>query len=525
MRTGGGLWRALDQARRANLEAAGASPPVRGASGITRRRLLSAMAAGAAVPLLGRTKPALARRDMRVAIVGGGLAGLVALRTLADAGISARLYEARGRLGGRVFTATGGPAPADDGGQFINSDHEDMLAIAKRFGLRLIDRTELPGRTLVIDGDRLVPEAELVADLRAIAARIASDSEALDADYKTYAPALDALSVGAYLNRHADALPKPYVRTLLEATIRTEYGHEPEEASALELIFNLPVVNGQHLALIGASDERYMLEGGSGSMIRALSEALMSQIASGHALTAMERAGAGVRLHFANGVAVEADQVILTLPAPLLRTIDFGGLLPEPWAAFAAEIGLGRNEKLNAAYQGRPWRDTLGGSGDCWSLPGGFSEGWDANPAQGETGIFTWFMGGLQCAAAQERDPMSLRRTFEAQAALALPAMGKAATGWQRRTNWTADPYARGAYSCFRPGQLTRFASLFWLEGGGETKQQAMAGPLIFAGEHLSDAYPGYMNGAAQTGRLAAEAVLAMSGVLPVRSTPAALDV
>ena len=35
------------------------------------------------------------------------------------------------------------------------------------------------------------------------------------------------------------------------------------------------------------------------------------------------------------------------------------------------------------------------------------------------------------------------------------------------------------------------------------------AGPLLFAGEWLSDAFPGYMNGAVQTGRIAAEAVLA----------------
>ena len=36
-----------------------------------------------------------------------------------------------------------------------------------------------------------------------------------------------------------------------------------------------------------------------------------------------------------------------------------------------------------------------------------------------------------------------------------------------------------------------------------------MAGPVVFAGEHLSDAFPGYMNGGAQTGRLAAAAILA----------------
>ena len=33
-------------------------------------------------------------------------------------------------------------------------------------------------------------------------------------------------------------------------------------------------------------------------------------------------------------------------------------------------------------------------------------------------------------------------------------------------------------------------------------------GNLLFAGEHTSDEYYGFMNGAAQTGRLAAEAAL-----------------
>ena len=38
--------------------------------------------------------------------------------------------------------------------------------------------------------------------------------------------------------------------------------------------------------------------------------------------------------------------------------------------------------------------------------------------------------------------------------------------------------------------------------------QSPVVGPLVFAGEHLSDAWPGFMNGGAQTGRLAAQAVL-----------------
>jgi len=40
-------------------------------------------------------------------------------------------------------------------------------------------------------------------------------------------------------------------------------------------------------------------------------------------------------------------------------------------------------------------------------------------------------------------------------------------------------------------------------------KNQRWDSPVYLAGEHVSDAWPGYMNGAAQTGRLAAQAILA----------------
>ena len=42
-----------------------------------------------------------------------------------------------------------------------------------------------------------------------------------------------------------------------------------------------------------------------------------------------------------------------------------------------------------------------------------------------------------------------------------------------------------------------------------ESERARMIGRLIFAGEHVSDAWVGFMNGGAQTGRLAARAVIA----------------
>jgi len=398
--------------------------------------------------------------------------------------------------------------PADDGGQFINGDHADILALAKQHDLKLIDRAPMPGRTLLVDEYcRTYGEDQLAEDLRPLAAAIAVDAAALDADFDAAAPALDAISVSQYLDRHHNSL-KPYVRKLMDATLRTEFGQDPGEASAIELIFNLPVADDKQLKIIGSSDERYVLHGGSGSLVEALVPPLMPHVEMGHALHSVRRSGEGVRLRFDNGATVEAERVIVTVPAPLLRAIDFGGMLPPLWQHYAAEIDCGRNEKLNATYHGRPWDGSMGRKGDVWPLAGGFAEGWDATTVEGDTSLMTFFMGGAQCAAARKLDAAALRRDFETVVAPAVPGLTQAATIWQRRTNWTGDRFSRGAYSCFRPGQLTRYAQLFWLEEQGKAVQSPVVGPLVFAGEHLSDAWPGYMNGGAQTGRLAAQAVL-----------------
>ncbi|MET0587498.1 MAG: NAD(P)/FAD-dependent oxidoreductase [Novosphingobium sp.] len=513
MRGAGPLWGLLNQARRANLAEQGAPPPIASHQGITRRRMLAALAATAALPAVSWPLPSRAQSTMRVAVIGGGLAGLTALDALIAAGVDAHLYEARGRLGGRVLTANNAPEPGlniEDGGNLINSDHADMLALAKRFGIALIDRKPMRAQNRYVADGRVISEASLVRDLRPIAAQIGKDAAALDADFATVGPALDAMSVAAYLDKH-NKLMKPHVRALLESTIRTEFGAEPDQSSAIELLFNLPVVDGNHAELISTSDERFILEGGSSSIVKALSASMMPRISTGHALASIARSDGRLNLRFASGTIDRVDRVIVTVPASLMRTIDYGGLLPDSWAALVREIDCGRNEKINAGYSARIWEPQTGPAGAAWAVdtkgPGIFSEFWDASTGQqGPAGVLTWFFGGDQVDALMAVDPETTLRRAEAAIAPAVPGL-HART--MRRTAWGQDPYSRGAYSTFKPSQVTRFAPHFWVEEDGKVTQQAVAGPIVFAGEHLSDAFPGYMNGGAQTGRLAAAAVLA----------------
>src|SRR3569833_1874813 len=116
MRGSEAAWRALEEARRLNLEAAGEAPPIAGGGGLTRRALLAALGATGASALLPRETHAAPIAPGPVAIIGGGIAGLSALWHLTRAGIDAHLFEARARFGGRFYTARAKRQPTIEAG-------------------------------------------------------------------------------------------------------------------------------------------------------------------------------------------------------------------------------------------------------------------------------------------------------------------------------------------------------------------------------------------------------------------------
>ncbi len=512
-----GVWQALEHARRANLSASGDPAPVAGEAGHTRRQVILALAAAAALPrelhAATATTPAPAAKPGPVAIVGGGLAGLTALWTLTHAGIDARLYEARPRLGGRMLTARlpGGDL-ADMGGQFVNTDHHDMAELARTFGVGLIDRKAGHYRSLIFDGKQPVAEADAIEALRPLAAQMTHDADRLDRDYAGVAAELDRLSFTSYLDAHRSKLPHPWVRGLLETTARTEYGVEPGQASAIELMFNLPSIAGARVEVLSRSDERYLIAGGSSALVEAMAARMTRRIVTGKRVAAINPApGGGARVLFADGAHVDAPAVIVATPASITRKINFGVPLPPLWKRFLLEANLGRNEKVQARMRARAWEPVTGRGGELWRTDAGaVAQGWDGGVRPhggGAGGAWTWFLGGEEVARAAEGDALAQARAFAASVEAGVPGM-TAATLAAHRTGWHRDPLSMGAYVNYRPGQMTRFARLFWVEERGRASPPIASGAVHFAGEHLSDAYPGYMNGAAQTGRLAAESVM-----------------
>jgi monoamine oxidase len=354
--------------------------------------------------------------------------------------------------------------------------------------------------------------AELALLLRPLAAQIGADAARLDKDPDAYIAAFDRLSVTEYLDRHAVLIPQPWVRTLIETTIRTEFGSEPALATALQLLYNLPTVDGEAVEVLSLSDEAYCIQGGNSLLVDALGDALGGRVHTGHSLVSVRTApGAPVRLGFRDGQAVVADQVILAIPFTVLRSVAIVADLPELLRRAIAELDLGRNEKVLGGFSRRVWQQPDGFVGEAWTDLG-FAEVWDGSQHQPERedGALIFFLGAHEVNTLKSGDSLSAQgRLHVERLDTGLPGVKAAATGRFARTAWTENPFVLGSYTNYRPGQIGTFGGLRWVESEDLSKRRELrAANLVFAGEHTSAEFFGYMNGGAQTGRLAAESVL-----------------
>ncbi len=514
---------ALQAARRENLKAEGLPPPLPNrTNNWSRRKFIKTAAAvsvsGLASGCLSFPNDAEAvPASPRVAIIGAGIAGLNAAYQLKKAGHSATVYEARSRIGGRMHSVDlGNGLVVDLGAELINTDHGDMLALVKDFDIGLFNRIEdsvdlpFPKEAFYFNGVSH-SEEELANDLRVIARQIAADAALLDQDWDNYAPEFDKLSVADYLALHADKIPKPYLFELFRNIIHTEFGVEPEESSAIQFILVLPTVNGQAVDLLSYSDETYSVIGGSAKITDALGKELASQIRLRKTLKEIKKHADKFQLGFADKSIVVADIVIVAIPFPVLSGVEIHAPLPKLLRRFIDEAKLGSNEKVIAGFKARFWRQANGFVNGAWG-DFGFSEVWDETQRQPTRpdGALNFFLGGNQARQlVNTDDAIRKSKQFIAELNRFIPGASNASTGQSINSAWTKSPLTMGGYANYKPGQLTKFGSLLWLESEiPDERQQVNAGNLIFAGEHLSDAFYGFMNGAAQTGRLAADLVL-----------------
>ncbi|MBZ3913780.1 flavin monoamine oxidase family protein [Streptomyces acidiscabies] len=466
----------------------------------------SASAAGRPA-VMARSTP----HDARVVVVGAGLAGLTAAYRLARQGVHVQVFEARDdRVGGRCWTARGfaGGQLAEHGGERIDTRHTHIRKLAGELGLRLEE--DNPGRRhgergvlslqgavrdqAVVSKDMDLVEKRLRADARRIGSYVADRASRAARDF-------DQLSVRDWLQANVPGGMSLLLGSRLACGVGTFYGSDAADLSAINLI-------EQFLGPAGA-DEKYHVEGGNDLILRGLAARLPEPaLHFGAPLLAVRRTGDTYRLRF-GGVRREviADRVVLALPFTTLRRVDLddSGLGARKREAIDNH-GMGTDAKVLLQFD-RQFHRFGDFSGRITSDDPQLTS-WDTSAYQtGAEGLLTLFVGGWSgssypTATAHGKLSAAVTRTALGRLDALVPGLKSAYNGHGRLDSWVDDPWARGSYASYRPGQFTKY----W----GWTGRSE--GRLHFAGEHTSTHSQGYLNGAVESGERVAREVLTALG-------------
>ena len=495
--------------------------------GLSRRAFLKSAAGAAAIGALApslRLLPAWAAQPPRIAIVGAGISGLAAALKLKDKGLAATIYEAAPSVGGRMHSDRSGywadGQVSEFCGELIDSGHTTILGLANRFGLAVDDLLAAQPQdstdTYWFLNQRYTAAQ---ADTDFVPVRAAAKNDLTAAGYPTlwnrHKPAgfaLDHMSVHDWIRTRVPGGHNSAFGRLLDVAYNIEYGAETADQSSLNLLYLLayqPSPKG--FAVFGISDEQYHIRGGNQRLPEAIAAEVPDIKLRWRLTTIVARADSTVALSFETPTGakqVVADQVILTLPFAVLRTLDISRAGFDSMKRRAIdELGAGRNSKLQLQFNSRywntsgPWGVSTGGSyADL-----GYQSTWDVSRAQsGRAGIIVNYTGGDIAGGFQPSSPYSrantdpkvatYARAFLRQLETVFPGISEL---WNGRATLSApllDPNLLCSYSYWKVGQYTAFA-------GYEGVPQ---GSIHFAGEHTSQDFQGFMEGAASEGERAA---------------------
>jgi monoamine oxidase len=411
------------------------------------------------------------------------------------------VLEARARVGGRVLTLRGFSEEqhAEAGGELIEDGHTSMLRLVAELGLEVVP---ILGKGFRLLHGRSVSEFAWSELERLFAPALHVWRLAERRWDGPVARRLGALSVAEWLERcgASDAVRATAV------SLRNFFVADIEELSLLELLDQLATGGDPSQAGL------FRVRGGNDRVAVALAAGL--DVRLGTRLSAVHDTGSGVRLSVesSRGEAsvLEADFVVLTLPAPALRDLQITPPLPLAHERALAALRYGHATKALAQFERRFWKRV--GRARAWGSDGPLGALWDGNEEQaGRAGILVLLGAGGAAASLQS----TLSRGGESLAR-ELAVLGRPARLVEARTvAWHEDALSRGAYAFFDPAF-------------DPSLRRVLAQPhgrVLFAGEHTSETSQGYMNGAVESGLRAAAEVEALhhlrtGGVEPVVHPP-----
>jgi monoamine oxidase len=477
---------------------------------VGRRQFLRSVLAVPSAASAAVQRGARASESDPIVIVGAGLAGLRAAAVLHKAGLKVVVLEASGAAGGRVRTIRTPFAEGlygEAGPIRIAGMQARVQQLVREHGLSLVPFAFSTGAALIhVRGETW----RLPAGLKEADAKLA------------LRPDEAGLGQGGLLQKYVRELPSDIGE--LQPTARSYSGWEaldrvtwPEwlrskgaspgavalmtlggESTRLSALYVL-----RQFALLQSTDQFFKIEGGMDRLPRAMASALGPVVRYNAAVVRIDQSSRPVRIDYVEGgkarTTIRASRVIVTIPFSMLRQVEIAPTFSPSKARTIEELPYFPAVRFLLQSRKRFWEDAdLSGTARS-DQP---AEVWDSTYDLPATrGLLGATVGGV---LGRKLEGMTWDDSVKLGADLVTTIFPELRANFETGSvyRWTLDPWARGAFAVFHPGQMTAM-------------MPAIATPedrIHFAGEHTSS-WMGWMEGALESGeRAAAEVVTAQAG-------------
>ena len=444
---------------------------------MNRRKFLKALASSAAGAALSPNVFPQRRRHKCI-VIGSGLSGLAAAYKLKNAGWDVIVLDARGRMGGRVFSYSfpqNQNLVCELGAEWVGESHERIKGLCSDFKIPLQkhqfeDRLLQNGRVSQPGQWGFSPPAKIAFE------KIIKNYPRLTALQKTN---LDRIDWWTYLDKIGFTQDDLILRDLMDST---DFGESIRQVSAFAAL-------AEYAESSPHNEMDYKMTGGNSRLVQELARRVGTENIRLNTRVTEINQRAGIVNVVTPNETFRADACVCTAPVASLRKIKFNPPLPTAQSNALEQLSYARIVKNSVLFDKRFWK------AENFSMVSDTASHYYFHSTQGQPGsegiLCSYAIGEKADLLASQSDERRMkivtRDLVDLEDDAPKLAKGIASYAWQR------DEFTHGAYALYRPGQ--------WF--GIRPVLARPHGKVLFAGEHIAD-WQGFMEGAIETGEFAA---------------------